>query len=399
LPITLVTTSVAGNETLGQESRDIRERFTRATGIAVRVTPTLESSTERLALYREFFREHVTAPDVLHIDVVWPGLLADDLIDLRPYFRTSELAKYFPALIKNATVKGRLVAIPQSVQIGLLYYRPDLLKRYGYSHPPQTWDELEAMAGRIQAGERSKGKADFWGYLWEGAAYEGLTCNALEWQAGEGSGQIIEPGGVVSVNNPRTRKAFERAARWVGRISPPGVVNYEEQDVWNLWIAGKTAFMRNWSWSVAGANSTRRKPNFPFAAAAIPGGGTLGGSALAVSRYSRHQAEAVKLLRYLNSDEVLRILISRIADLPTRPALYREAAATFRHAGLPDESMVFSSTTARPSALAAGKYEEVSRAYFTAVHSILTGQCQTQEGLESLERQLASLTGFPVKND
>jgi trehalose/maltose transport system substrate-binding protein len=399
LPITLVTTLAAGNETLSQESLDIQQHFTPATGIEVRVTPTLESATERLALYREFFREHATEPDVLRIDVIWPGLLADDLVDLQPYFRPSELVQYFPALIQNATVKGRLVAIPQSVQIGLLYYRSDLLKQYGYSHPPRTWDELEAMARRIQAGERSKGKADFWGYLWQGAAYEGLTCNALEWQAGEAAGHIIEPDGVISVNNPRTRKAFERAARWVGTISPPGVVNYEEQDVWNLWTEGKAAFIRNWSWGVGRVNSLERRPNFPFAAAAIPGGGTLGGAALAVSRYSRHQAEAAKLVRYFTSPEVQMTLFRRIASLPPRPALYRDAAAIFRRAGLPDESMALSSTTVRPSAVAAGKYEEVSRAYFTTVHSILTGQCQAQECLDSLEKQLIGLTNLPVERE
>ena len=74
------------------------------------------------------------------------------------------------------------------MNVGVLYYRSDLLHRYGYNTPPRTWDELERMAVRIQAGERARGEKDFWGFVWPGAAAEGLTCNALEWQMDAGAG-------------------------------------------------------------------------------------------------------------------------------------------------------------------------------------------------------------------
>jgi trehalose/maltose transport system substrate-binding protein len=66
------------------------------------------------------------------------------------------------------------------------------MRQYGYPAPPKTWDELERMAARIQAGERAKGRRDFWGFVWQGAPSEALTCNALEWQVSEGGGRIIE---------------------------------------------------------------------------------------------------------------------------------------------------------------------------------------------------------------
>jgi trehalose/maltose transport system substrate-binding protein len=104
------------------------------------------------------------------------------------------------------------------------------------------------MAARIQAGERAKGRKDFWGYVWQGSASEGLTCNALEWQVAEGGGRIIEDDGTISVNNPATIRAWQRAARWIGWISPPGVVAYRETDSLNVWESGNAAFMRGWEW-------------------------------------------------------------------------------------------------------------------------------------------------------
>jgi trehalose/maltose transport system substrate-binding protein len=113
------------------------------------------------------------------VDLVWSGVLEADLIDLRPYL-AAEISLLEPQLMPSYTVDGRVVGIPYGVQVGVLEYRTDLLREYGYDHPPKTWDELERMAERIQAGERANGKKDFCGYVWQGGAAEALTCNALE---------------------------------------------------------------------------------------------------------------------------------------------------------------------------------------------------------------------------
>ena len=95
------------------------------------------------------------------------------------------------------------------------YYRSDLLAKYGYHIPPQTWSELEKMAFRIQEAERAAGDKTFWGFVWPGAADEYLTCLALEWQASEGGGMIIESNRTISVNNENAIRAWQRAAHWI----------------------------------------------------------------------------------------------------------------------------------------------------------------------------------------
>ncbi|HZQ53204.1 MAG TPA: extracellular solute-binding protein [Bryobacteraceae bacterium] len=165
-------------------------------------------------------------------------MLGDYLLDLEPYILEREIAAHFKTLIDNDTVNGRLVALPYNLAGGLLFYRKDLLRNYGYTSPPQL--------ARIQAGERAKGDERFWGFVWQGGASEALSCNALEWQAFEGGGTIISGSGVIDVNNPRAIRAWERAARWVGSISPPGVTAYTEFDAFNVWESGHVAFMRNW---------------------------------------------------------------------------------------------------------------------------------------------------------
>ena len=244
-PVTLTLLEEWSNKTFSEARQQELQQFTRETGIRVSLLPSPDSARQRLVLWRELLGTGASGPDVYGIDVIWPGMLAEYFVDLKPYF-ANEVALQFPAMAAAYTVDNKLVAIAYRADIGLLYYRTDLLRRYGYRDPPRSWDELETMAARIQAGERAKGKKQFWGFVWQGAADEGLTCDALEWQAAEGGGRIIEEDRAISVNNPQAIKAWQRAARWVGSISPPGVVGYREWDSLNVWVAGDAAFMRHW---------------------------------------------------------------------------------------------------------------------------------------------------------
>jgi len=373
------------------------EHFTNETGIRVEVLPAPEAAVEQLEAWRKLLESGARTPDVYAIDVIWPEILQDNLIDLKTYVPAEEIAAQFPELIDAYTVNGKLVAIPFILNEGLLFYRSDLLREYSYRAPPKTWDELESMAERIQAGERAKGNKDFWGYVWQGAPSEALTCNALEWQVSEGGGTILNKNGRVTVNNPHTIRAWDRAARWVGSISPPAVVAYKEWDAFNVWQAGKAAFMRNWAnaYVAAGAENSAKKNRFDIAP--LPRGtagvaATLGGNGYAVSRHSLHQREAVMLVHFLCSRDEQAKRCRRSAEPPTIPALYKnpEVLAQNPYFSLALQELR-KNITARPSRAAGKMYPDVSRAYFEAVHAVLTGKKSAAQAASELEKQLVSM--------
>ena len=364
------------------------------------VPETLFSSLDppaQLDLLRKVLQEGGASPDILGIDVIWPGVLADDLIDLRPYF-ANELSSQDPELVASYTVHGKVVAVPYHTHVGVLAYRTDLLREYGYSHPPQTWDELESMAARIQAGERAKGRKDFWGYVWQGAATEGLTCNALEWQIAEGGGRLIEDDETISVNNPAAMRAWQRAAGWVGSISPPGVVAYRETDSLNVWESGNAAFMRSWQWRYRLTHPRESPMRDKTGYTSMPAGregraDTLGGYGLAVSRSSAHPQEAIALIRFLVAQEQQ----SR-ADLDhgpvVEPQLYDLPKILQASASSSQLSQQSSRLVSRPSNVTGHAYEDVTQAYIQAVHSVLTGKRRAPEAAAELEKQLIQITGF-----
>jgi trehalose/maltose transport system substrate-binding protein len=397
-PVTLTLLEEWLDKTFSDARQQELQQFTRETGIRVKLLPSADSARQRLALWQESLGT-ASGPDVYGIDVIWPGILNENLIDLNPYF-ANQIALQFPRIATNYTVDNKLVAMPYRADVGVLYYRTDLLRQYGYRAPPRTWDELETMAARIQAGERAKGKREFWGFVWQGAADEALTCNALEWQASEGGGQIIEENKTISVNNPNAIRAWQRAAHWVGSISPPGVVGYREWDSLNVWVAGDAAFIRHWPSayldSEAAGSSIRNK----FDAALLPGGkagrvGTLGGWGLAVSRFSAHPHEDLELVRYLTRRDV-QVKRSRVLSLPpTLPELYNLPEVLEPNPRFALLSQAFrTGTVSRPSAVTGKKYVDVTEAYIRAVHSVLTRENSASEAAAALENELVRITGF-----
>ncbi len=375
------------------------QQFTRETGIQVKLLPSPEAAREQLVLWRELLRTGASDPDVYGVDVIWPGMLAEYFLDLKPYF-SNEISAHFPAIVTSYTVDNKLVALPHHGNIGLLYYRTDLLRQYGYGGPPRTWDELESMAARIQAGERAKGKKEFWGFVWQGAAAEALTCNALEWQASDGGGRIIEEDKTISVNNPQAIRAWQRAARWVGSISPPGVVGYKEWDALNAWLAGDAAFMRSWPIAYADSQAAGSSIRNKFDIAVLPGGkagrvGTLGGIGLAVSRFSVHPREALELVRYLCSRDAQVKHSHVLSEPPTLSELYDRPEVLGPDPRFALLSQAFQAgVVSRPSNVTGKKYQDVSDAYVQAVHSVLTREKNAPEAAAALENELVHITGF-----
>jgi trehalose/maltose transport system substrate-binding protein len=398
-PVTLTFLEEWTNKAFGERRQQELQQFTRQTGIQVKLLPSPESPRDKLALWQQLLETGASGPDVYGIDVIWPWMLNEHFMDLKPYF-ASEISTHFPAIAASYTVGNKLVAMPYRADIGLLFYRTDLLERYGYREPPRTWDELETMAGRIQAGERAKGKKEFWGYVWEGAAAEALTCNALEWQVAEGGGRIIEEDRTISVKNPHAIRAWQRAARWVGSISPPSVIGYQEWDALNVWVAGDAAFMRSWPTAYVDSRAAASAIRDKFDTTLLPAGkagrvGTLGGAGLAVSRFSSHPREALELVRYLSSRDVQVKRSRMLLAPPTLPELYdmpevREANPRFV---LLSEGFR-TGTVSRPSAVTGKQYEDVTEAYIRVVHSVLTGEKSAPDAAAALENELVGITGF-----
>jgi trehalose/maltose transport system substrate-binding protein len=368
------------------------QEWAKQTGNTVRNFSPPSSVPDKLALYRQLFAAKSTDIDVLQIDLVWPGLLKDHLLDLSPFMRGEE-RKHFKTLVDGNTVNGRLVAMPWYTDAGVFYYRKDLLTHYKQT-VPSTWQEFSDIAKRIQTAERARGNPDFHGFMFQGKADEGLTCHALEWIAGNGGGQVLSDSGEITVRNKAAAAALDMAASWIGNISPLGVLNHEPEDSRGVFQSGNALFMRNWpyAWALMQKDDSPVKDKVGIAPMpglqAAGGRSAVGGWQLGVSRYSKHPELAADLVLYMTSATVQRERAIAGAFNPTRPTLYEDKEVIAANPHMPALSAIIVKGVIRPSTVTGLKYPQVSQSVWYAAHDVLSGRMKGEEAVTRLEKRL-----------
>lgn len=374
------------------------DRYTKAyPDDKVSIVSMPSSVNDQFGQYRLWLSAGNTDIDVYTTDVTWAPQLSEHFTDLTEATKDI-VGDYFPAIIASQTVEGKLVALPSFTDAPALFYRKDLLEKYG-KQVPKTWEELGTTAKEIQDGERAAGNANMWGFVFQGKPSEALTCDALEWVTSYGGGHIVEADGKISINNPKAAAAIDLAATWVDNISPPGVLSYGEEESRGVWQVGNAAFMRNWPYAYKLGNSADSAVAGKFDIAPLPMGegngarsaATLGGWNLAVSKYSPDQEAAIRLVKFLSSPQEQKTRAIEQGYLPTLKATYDDPEVAAASPIIPLWKAVFLNAVPRPSAPTGTNYNQVSSLFWSAVHKTLSGNGTAAQNLEALEADLQDL--------
>ncbi|KAJ3015519.1 hypothetical protein HKX48_004566 [Thoreauomyces humboldtii] len=350
-------------------------------------------SADYEGIVESYLSSRSSAMDILMLDVVWPEDLADDLVDLQESVAPSTLDMYNPRNMDTCWIKSRLVALPYRSDYGLLFYRKDLLEKWGHE-VPRTWDDLAVTASDIvlkeQAAQRNPNLL-LAGFLAQYNAGEGLTCDVMEYLRSCAGGSVIELDGRLSLSrgNPERDQAImmlEKVRSWIASesVSPQYSLVYDESEGLADWIAGTAVFLRSWPYVVP--QSRAANVSFDFGWSPLPGcvagqsASTLGGWNLGVTKYSKHIPEAIRALKFLTSEVVQRARALQQASLPTISALYN---------------------VTRPAAQSAPYYSQVTESIFTNVHNSLTGELSAVAAVDAIVSDIAKilsidLLGLPI---
>lgn len=335
-------------------------------------------------------------PDLFLMDVIWVNQFAEsDWIEpLNKYIAQSSLSidDFFSAIVNQVDIyNDTLYALPVFLDIGLLYYRTDLLKKYGFEKPPETWNELKNIALKIQSAEKSINN-NFSGYVWQGAQYEGLVCTFLEFAASNnGYFQINDS---VFVNIPENEEALQFMQNLIQKynISPRNTyTELKEEEVRRIFQRGNAMFERNWTYarSLHNLEDSRVKGKFDIAPLPHFEGGksaaTLGGWHVGISKYSDVKEEAWDFIEYITSYEVQKKMFTTIGWNPSRKDIYSDTDLLAENPHLKTLEEIFTNSVSRPTL---PYYLQISEVIQRWANKSLAGKSGAKEALREMQNEI-----------
>lgn len=298
--------------------KELIDEWTKESGVDVEVISLPHASNECFGLYKQLLSSNRCDLDIVAMDVAWISAFANKLEDLLEHEGIDESVTngYFDAIKSTLMNDGRLIALSLYTDIGLLFYRKDLLQKYGY-RVPRSFDELYSTAFHIQMKEREAGNQHIHGYVFSGKAAEDLMCVANDVIHAYGSSFVEN--GVSNLQDERFFNAMNFIIRSARDIAPVGLPNHNQEDSRGIFQIGNAVFMRNWPYAAVVADAPGMENKVGIAS--LPAG-TLGGWNLGVPKLSTNKKYAVSLLKHLTSRHAQKLRAMKGHYAPAYQDLY-----------------------------------------------------------------------------
>jgi multiple sugar transport system substrate-binding protein len=350
------------------------------------------TDTNRATLATEISGGSAT-PDVFMGDVIWPAQFAAHqlAVPLSDYLPQSYWSQFATGLVQGASYKGKVYGSPLFEDQGFMYYRKDLLSKAGLQ-PPTTWEQLESEAKTLVSKNLVK-----YGFVFQGASYEGLTCNFMEYLTSAGGTATNSAYTKASLDSPAAVKAatFMRSLVTSG-ATPAAVSTFQEAQAMNIFGAGNAAFLRNWDYAYSNATTPATgklttsqvgvEPMPAFAGQPTPGYSNIGGWNMYINPHSKNINVDLTFIKWLASDQAQTILATKYSEIPTTNSVRNSAQVKALNPVL----AIISQTKLVPRPAGTPNYPALSTAIYTNVNAVLAGSQSPAAAMAAAQSQAST---------
>ncbi len=351
------------------------------------------TTNERKELLARSLRNKSDRLDIFAVDLIWVPRFSRWCEPLNGLVSQKEREQILPQAEESCVFDSTLMALPVYLDVGLLYYRKDLIRQLpGGSgverdlRASMTWGQFDSL-GRTVA----KSGRPF--YLFQGNDFEGLTCSFFEMIAGQDREFFHRR--PLDFESPIARRALHMLVDfvWKDKISPPAVSEFDEIRSYTYALDHNAYCVRGWPNFIesfqAGnlargiVDSLERAPlpHFPGREPVT----VFGGWNLMISRYSTRKAEALEFAKFFQREAVQEKLFEIAGYIPTDLAVYSDSAYIAAHPILGFYRDLIASGFHRPSLV---EYTKMSDIISRAVHRAIKGEVDPDTALHEASREI-----------
>jgi len=365
-----------GKDTSGNAVEGVKQFNKLNNGVTVKLLEFSTSADEQRSQFIQRQQAKSGECDIFSSDVIWTAEFASQkwIYDMSPYIE-SRKADIIPATLQTATYDGKVWGVPQTTDAAFLYYRKDQVKT-----PPATWQDVYKVAKQNS------------GIVYQGAPYEGLTCDFLELSFAAGGKVLSADGKKSAFNSPENVKALQFMVDGVKNgTAANGVTTYMEEESRRYWESGKATFMRNWPYASANGEKKGSKVAGKFDVMPFPtfqGGGKaaiLGGHNQVISVYSKNPGAALKWVDWFTGKDWQTTTFDKYSLAPTLAAVYDDPKIQKKYAFATDLKQSVSQAKARP---VSPVYPQISQAIYQNVNAALSGKASPEQAIKTADSQI-----------
>lgn len=327
-----------------------------------------------------------TPADVYQLDVTETAEFAADGYIIELSGTSPDISGFLRKPLQTCKFDDRLWALPFTTDVGMLYYRSDLVKKV-----PSTLADITAETERVRALPAAQRAGLEAGYVGQLSDAESLTVNALEAISAAG-GQGVTANNRVVIQSAKAKAGLRWLARSLGRhttipVVLPNSLRLDESGTAQAFGGGRTLFMRNWTVMRQQLSSPLKGGvSMTVGVARLPGPGVLGGQNLAVASTSTQPQAALELIKFLTSREVAALTFQRTSGVSTRADSYVNFETRREYPYVDDIRSSIDTAVVRPTT---PNYQHFSKKFREVVLQALTKDGQvTDEQIQDLERIL-----------
>jgi len=354
------------------------------------------TTNDRKEILTRSLRSRSDGIDIFAVDLIWIPRFAKWGYNMDRRFSDKVMKNVNQGALKACYHNNNLVAFPLFLDIGVLYYRKDLIRQLPDGETIEkkiqnslTWDEFISLGNRFR-----NSKNPF--YIFTGNNFEGMMCCYHEMLSNEESDNIFY-GNPINLNCPSSARALRLMTDLIHRykFSPIEVTRLDEYNSYIYANEKNAVFLRGWvgyhkqykSFLKDTSNIANMEiapmPHFKGNSTS----GVFGGWSLMISKFSNRKEEALKFINFMFEKENQKILYESGGYLPINLEIYKDSLYLLNHKELAQTQKLLKWGKHRPFL---DNYTRISEIMARHFHKALQNKISVEEALSSATAQIMS---------